>query len=220
MIKAVSFDIGGTLIKQTDKMSIRNILFDNYDVSVLEFHAAYRKHFIEKKDTIEKFCKNIGCNNTSELVDIAKSYYMKKSKGNLYDDVVDVVEKLIERRLYLLTFSNKSYLNPYCLETYGMRKYFNAEVYSYQIGYSKPDINAFYKVQKKINLEPNEIVHVGNSVRSDIIGAKNAGWHTILIQRCDEKNAANLMCPVAADFIVSNLYQVVHILDNLNKEEI
>lgn len=216
MIKAVSFDIGGTLIMHADKTSIRNILSDYYDVPVLLFNAAYRKHFIEKQGTIDNFCKSIGCNNTSELVDIVTSYYMEKPKGVLYDDVADVIEKLADRSLYLLTFSNKSYLNPYCMETYGMEKYFKAEVYSYQIGYSKPDIKAFYKVQKNIDLEPNEIIHIGDSVKSDIIGAKKAGWHTVLIQRSDETKSSNLIRPIEADFIVSNLYQLEQILDNLS----
>ncbi len=47
------------------------------------------------------------------------------------------------------------------------------------IGYTKPNPKAFFAVQEKMNLNPEEIWFVGDTFEVDVVGAKKAGWHVI-----------------------------------------
>jgi putative hydrolase of the HAD superfamily len=40
-------------------------------------------------------------------------------------------------------------------------------------------------------LKPEEILHIGNDYQKDYVGATEAGFHAVLLDRFDEKDVAN-----------------------------
>lgn len=54
---------------------------------------------------------------------------------------------------------------------------------SYEVGFSKPDKRIFEYAQLKCNLNllPSECLHIGDDLQKDYEGARNAGWHSVLI---------------------------------------
>jgi HAD superfamily hydrolase (TIGR01509 family) len=58
-------------------------------------------------------------------------------------------------------------------------------VHSWEIGHCKPDVEAFRAVEHRMRLAPHEIVNVGDSIRSDVVGAAAAGWSSIHLARQD-----------------------------------
>ena len=46
------------------------------------------------------------------------------------------------------------------------------------------------KTQTNIKLLPEEVLHIGNDYQKDYIGAKQAGFHSVLLDRFDEKEVA------------------------------
>ena len=65
------------------------------------------------------------------------------------------------------------------LERDGIRQYFSRLTYSDEIGSSKPQTHNFLTTIQALNAKPHEAVHVGDMLRSDIVGAKGAGMHAI-----------------------------------------
>ena len=65
------------------------------------------------------------------------------------------------------------------LEQDGIRQYFNQLTYSDEIGSSKPQATNFLTTIEALNAKPYEAVHVGDMLRSDIVGAKGAGMRAI-----------------------------------------
>ncbi len=59
--------------------------------------------------------------------------------------------------------------------------------YSSAVGFSKPDPRFFDAVAKQLELRPNQILLVGDDLENDLIGARAAGWHALLIDR-DRRN--------------------------------
>ncbi|MDO4313143.1 MAG: HAD family hydrolase [Eubacteriales bacterium] len=59
-------------------------------------------------------------------------------------------------------------------------------------GYQKPDVHAFRYVEEKLHFLPKETWYIGDTYEADIIGASQAGWHTIWM------NHRNRPCPEAA----------------------
>ena len=63
------------------------------------------------------------------------------------------------------------------------------------IGFHKPERGAFEYVAKALNAKPDEMWYVGDTYESDILGAHNAGWHTIYINhrlRDHDNNVADI----------------------------
>jgi len=69
----------------------------------------------------------------------------------------------------------------------GISQYFDFEIYSDEVGLSKPNIDLYNQLIEKVyhirqdGIEPGEIIHVGDNYHADISGAKKAGIHSFQI---------------------------------------
>jgi FMN phosphatase YigB (HAD superfamily) len=60
-------------------------------------------------------------------------------------------------------------------------KYFDLMIFSDEAGLRKPDPRIFRKAANELQLESYKIVHIGDNLRSDVWGAKNAGFKTVYL---------------------------------------
>lgn len=71
-----------------------------------------------------------------------------------------------------------------------------------RLAYTEEDVNSLTICPP---LKPEEVLHIGNDFKKDYIGAKNAGFHSALLDRYDEKELSNLWrergAPVFKDLI-------------------
>jgi len=72
-------------------------------------------------------------------------------------------------------------------------KCFNFQIYSDEIGMSKPNINLYYHLVENIqtmrnkdNIQLSEILHIGDNYKADYLGAKAAGLNALLINSNDQ----------------------------------
>jgi putative hydrolase of the HAD superfamily len=65
------------------------------------------------------------------------------------------------------------------LEQLGVAEYFDAMVFSDEEGTRKPDARIFQIAAERLRMESWEIIHVGDNLRTDVWGAKNAGFKAI-----------------------------------------
>ena len=63
-------------------------------------------------------------------------------------------------------------------DIWGAKQYCDVILGSEEIGALKPSIHTFGVLSEKLGLEPHEILYVGNNIKADIIGARNAGMKT------------------------------------------
>jgi putative hydrolase of the HAD superfamily len=61
----------------------------------------------------------------------------------------------------------------------GVTEYFNLMVFSEEIGIRKPDPRIFQLATRRLGVQSFEIVHVGDNLKMDVWGAKNAGLKAI-----------------------------------------
>ena len=61
------------------------------------------------------------------------------------------------------------------LETLGLADLFSFVVLARDVGYDKPDPRIFREAMKRASCRPEELVHVGDSLRMDVAGAQAAG---------------------------------------------
>jgi putative hydrolase of the HAD superfamily len=61
------------------------------------------------------------------------------------------------------------------LERQDMAGFFETMVFSDEVGVRKPNPRIFHLLAEKLSTDPIEIIHIGDSLRSDVWGAKNLG---------------------------------------------
>ncbi len=59
--------------------------------------------------------------------------------------------------------------------------YFDHSFVSSEIGLEKPDLQIFRHVENATGISSNQILHIGDSIKHDIVGATEAGWNALLI---------------------------------------
>jgi len=95
----------------------------------------------------------------------------------------------------------------------GVAAYFDAMVFSDEVGVRKPDPEIFRLVAEKFGVKPCEVVHVGDNLRNDVWGAKKAGF-----------KAVYFLCEVGRDRIAesdpTSLVSLSRKLGGLREDEI
>lgn len=124
--------------------------------------------------------------NEKEFKDILNYYenVILEIPPKLTEEIVkEVLQKL--SNVYSLVLISNTGRTPgrvllKIMEMYEVKDCFKYFVFSDEIGARKPDPFVFEIAQKLLNLPKNEIVHIGDSVNLDFLGAKNYGFNAIL----------------------------------------
>jgi putative hydrolase of the HAD superfamily len=81
----------------------------------------------------------------------------------------------------------------------GVAEFFDVMLFSDEVGIRKPDARIFQLAAQQLGSDPSEIVHVGDNLRLDVWGAKNAGFMAIYLlseegrDRIAESNPSSLV---------------------------
>jgi putative hydrolase of the HAD superfamily len=104
-----------------------------------------------------------------------------------------------------------------CLRTLladeGLLPFFDAFLFSDEIGHSKPEPAVFEAAWKKLGLAPHEIVHIGDREHNDILGPKKVGMHCLLCNAAIDRGSN----PAHADGVFHSYGQLIGILESLNQ---
>lgn len=105
------------------------------------------------------------------------------AEGNqLFDGIIEMLEKLnLTHKLYIA--SNGIAITQYTrLKNNNLNKYFEKIFISEEIGSKKPDREFFEIIFKEICVKnKNEVLMIGDTLTSDILGANNAGIDSCLV---------------------------------------
>lgn len=209
MIKAVAFDIDGTLYNQFS-FSWRCIPF-------VVKHLRFMLHFGRtRKELHAAATRGTVSENFFEL-------QAKLIAEKLHDDP-EKIKLFIEKEIYEgwrpLFAAVKPYRNVYQTITalksagykiglmsdfppaqkndvWGIAALSDVILSSEELGVLKPHKKPFLVLSEKLNTPPEEILYVGNSYRYDVLGAQNVGMKTALIcnviKKLFSKNKADIM---------------------------
>ena len=93
------------------------------------------------------------------------------------------------------------------LEDANLSPHFQACVISDEVGIRKPRPEIFEEVAKRLDVPPNEILHVGDNLEADVGGAAAAGMRTVWLTRCieDPERSLNEFQGPRPDFALEDL---------------
>ena len=92
-------------------------------------------------------------------------------------------------------------------------QYFSAFTFSDETAHTKPEVGQFHATLKKLNAEPAESVHIGDIVRTDIVGAKNAGMKAIRFAGINNSESNDTL----SDAVIDDYRQLESTIAKLSK---
>lgn len=190
MIKAIFFDLWDTVIYLCGShpvVEIKKKLTLPSEMSTLEFASILEKTIMTKKFSVveEEFSELLSAIKTQKTDSLIYniSEIWKKNIHNLY--FPPVIEECLkearkEFKLALLT-NTDSFSYEFVKMRYGIEKYFDLVLASFEVGSVKPDPLMFKSALEKLSLRPEEVLMCGDSPFNDILPAKALGMKTILV---------------------------------------
>lgn len=212
-----SFDLWLTLIKSNPQFKIRrNILlrdFFSIDRKIEEVGETVRRYDILSNTISESTGKHIyrghiyclilnelGLHITTDLKERLDEFtievdalFMEYKPILLDSNLKSVFQEIISKGKTLSLLSNTAFLEGRALrnvlEYYELTDFFSFQLYSDEIGISKPNYAAFelvfQKIAKQRSLSKKHIVHIGDNRKADYNGAINYGFNAILVDNYD-----------------------------------
>jgi len=221
MIKAVFIDFYGTLVEEDDKIvssiidnvvnesNIKNI--NRKDVGQFwwkEFISLCNIHngknfklqkeieYISLKNTAFKFESNVNVENELE-----KQFNFWK-KPPIFSDSIYFLEKINIPVIIVSNIDKNEILEAIEYNKINVNNIITSE----DTTYYKPNENMFKIALERNNLNANEVIHIGDSISNDVLGANNVNIKSIWLNRSDRKNNTNAV----PDFIAKDFYEVLN----------
>lgn len=203
MIKAVLIDIDDTIFdfekcsKNAFKKTLKKLDLSYKKIDFLYFNEIndilWNKQKLGKININEVFIeRSIMMSKYFEL-DIEKEIFNDLFVEFLYDEVetVDEVEDLLSylsNKYQIYAASNGIYdMQINRLKKSNLDKYFKDIFVSDKMGYEKPDKRFFEKIMNITKYSNKNLIMIGDSIKSDIIGAKNSGIKSIYFNKGNKK---------------------------------
>jgi FMN hydrolase / 5-amino-6-(5-phospho-D-ribitylamino)uracil phosphatase len=133
-----------------------------------------------------------------------EEFYCARNEVECYVDALPALERLAEKfPLVSLTNGNAD------LERIGIAHFFKFSISSRDFGIAKPAPEIFLAACTRLDVAPDEVLHVGDDLHLDVTGAHAAGLRTAWINRRSEIHTLEF----APDYEVRDLHQLAEILE-------
>jgi HAD superfamily hydrolase (TIGR01509 family) len=100
--------------------------------------------------------------------------------------VPDALEAFRSAGLKLAVVSNADGTVEAGLRAQGLHGYFDAVLDSHVVGADKPDARIFEAALAQVSANPASVLHVGDLYSADVVGARGAGLHALLLDPFDD----------------------------------
>jgi putative hydrolase of the HAD superfamily len=198
LIRAVSFDAGGTLIEPWPSVGhIYAEVATRFGVPEIppqllndRFAAAWKQlrnfgytqpEWAQLVDvTFAGLCEIVPSRTFfSELY----SRFGQAKAWRVFDDVAPALEAMKAKGIRLAVISNwDERLRP-LLHELGLEEAFEAIIVSCEVGSCKPSRLIFERASRQLGISPGEILHVGDRLDNDVAGAGAAGFQAAHLNR-------------------------------------
>lgn len=210
-IKAIGFDIGGTLVNYNKPLNWSASYEDAIKFMCKENNLEYNNNrFLQAKQVLEKYNTRVNPReieissntifgeifdlwkeNKNKIFDSKKSFYLFfQREAFLYDDVFSILEYCKKNNIKTAVYTDVAYgmddefsLN----DIKEISDFIDLKLTSCNVGYRKPNKKGFEKMIEKFSCKPQELIYVGDE-KKDIDGINKIGGISILIDRENKGN--------------------------------
>jgi putative hydrolase of the HAD superfamily len=208
MIRAVTFDVTLTLLHcprlgeiysgtlrrhgiEVDPEEARrliSVVWQEFACSAEPGHDRFSSHPEGERGWwrrfLERICEHLGSPPPSRFA-AAELFHRFGSAAawEVYPEVPRVLAALRDQGLRLGVVSNWDHRLPELLRQAGLARFFDAIVFSAELGVEKPDPRIFHQALTELGVEPSAALHVGDARLEDVEGAVAAGLLALHLTR-------------------------------------
>jgi HAD superfamily hydrolase (TIGR01549 family) len=103
-----------------------------------------------------------------------------RQRVTLYSEVEEVLQRWKSRyKLLVVTNGNAD------IDRIGIGHYFDVNVAAHELGVGKPDRRIFEHACGQAGVQPERVLHIGDDLELDVVGARGAGMHAAWLRRPD-----------------------------------
>ena len=205
MIKAVLIDIDDTIFdfekcsKNAFKKTLKklDLFYEEKDFSYFNEvnDILWTKQKLGELNINQVFIERSNMMSKYFGLDIEKEIFNNLFVEFLYDEIeiVDEIENLLSylsNKYQIFAASNGVYdMQVNRIKKSNLDKYFDEIFVSDKIGFEKPDKRFFQKIMNITKFSNDDLIMIGDSIKSDIIGAKNSNIKSIYFNKENKKNS-------------------------------
>ena len=206
-IRAIVFDVGGTLIYPADPVGETYARFARAhgvkiqpEATTTAFREAMKSSSPRGKDAVpnngndrvwwkqvvEKSLSKDAFPNAAAFDAFFEEVYLHYAKPDawgIYPEVLEVLEALRDHAVDFAVLTNWDARLHSVLDGNGLGEYFTQRFISAELGWEKPDAAIYRHVADVMRIQPGSLLSVGDDSRNDVEGPKKAGWQAVQIER-------------------------------------
>ena len=126
-----------------------------------------------------------------QALDMQKEYKKTQQKLQMSITTISILELAKENNVKLGIITNGPSEHQWSkIKALGIESWIGREniIVSGDYGINKPDVRIFEIMKEKLQLPNDSLYYIGDSIENDIVGANNAGWKSIWINRYKQKS--------------------------------
>jgi FMN phosphatase YigB (HAD superfamily) len=105
-------------------------------------------------------------------------FFAERNNVTLFDDALLALE-FLSARFPVIALSNGNA----DIRRIGIDHYFRASISAQEFGVGKPDPRIFHAAAGAVEVQPEEVLHVGDDALLDVLGALNCGMQAVWVNR-------------------------------------
>lgn len=201
-VKAVLFDLGGTLVHTTEIPEVYKRILEAHGIKRFLKEISLAHEETEKNLDIQELAtlfeeywirwnvqilKRLGIHdNARALAETIAEQWWDYSDIKLYPEVMETLKQLksVGLKIGLVTNGLESDYGQILQKT-GLLDFFDVTVGIDTVGKMKPNKDIFLYALNKLKVSPSETLFVGDQLEQDYEGSKKAGLRPLLIDRDD-----------------------------------
>lgn len=228
-IRGFLFDLYDTLaeIRKSDYLNAKESIASRVGVKASDFIDSWKKftkpsargEVKSVSERVELTLSNLGIDINSTLADeLAKiEIDLQEKHIHLLSGCATTLDKLKKMNMKIGLVTNTSSVSKNVLSLLGIKKYFDCEIYSYEIGVLKPDVAIYNLAASKLGLKNHEIIFVGDGNDQELDGAKEAGMLAIKVGMGRDELVKGRQSK-EFDYEIQTLPELLTIIESLNTQ--
>jgi len=183
MIKAVIFDLSGVIVTRFSDMGKR--LEPLLNMGSKEIHLRFKdeefQYFLKGTITEDEYWRRIIKKNNWKI-NVSSLKKVRRESFKEIEGTKKIIKVLKEKgiKLGLLSSHTKEWVD-FIRRKFDYEKYFDSILYSYQVGYVKPEKKFYEDIIKKLQVEPEYCIYIDDKEKY-LEPAKELGMKTILFK--------------------------------------
>ena len=188
MVKAVLFDLYGTLV---------HLPLDRFPYMQLCRKVGCRKRLREsmtvESPTLIDFCSHLDVKLPDDITSLQLELEADIQSAVIFTNALSTLQELKERQIRIAVVSNLA--TPYKSVFYslGLDQFVDFSVFSCEVGIAKPDSGIYETALSLLEVDGQDAIMIGDSMRSDVVGPASCGIKGILIDRGESNPAENVI---------------------------